>query len=122
MTAHSLEQIQGADQVVGVVLQGLGHALAHGLEAGEMDNCVNIGVFGKKCLHLVRIAHFQLDKGDRLTGDFLHPAQGFFTGIAEVIRNNDVIAGLDQLHTGVAADVARAAADQNRHRNPLLYF
>ena len=33
MTAHSLEQIQGADQVVGVVLQGLGHALAHGLEA-----------------------------------------------------------------------------------------
>jgi hypothetical protein len=35
---HGLQQAEAALDVVGVVIQGLGHRLAHGLEAGEVDD------------------------------------------------------------------------------------
>ena len=115
VAAHGLEQVQGADQVVGVVLQGLGHALAHRLQSGEVDHGVDVRVLGEQGLHLVLMAQLGPDEGDGLPGDFLHPAQGLLAGVVEVVRHHDLIARVDQLHAGVAADIAGAAGDQNRH-------
>ena len=122
VAAHGLEQVQGADQVVGVVLQGLGHALAHRLEPGEVDDRVDAGVLGKQGLHLVLIAQLRLDEGDLFPCDLLHPDQGLLAGVVQVVRHHDVVAGVEKLHTGVAADITGAAADQNRHKTRSLSF
>ena len=115
MAAHGVQQHQGVDQIVGVVLQGLNYALAHSLEPGEMDDGVNIGVLGKEGFHLVLAAQLRLDEGDLPPHNLGYPAHGLLAGVAEVIRHNDVVSGLDEFDAGVAADVARAAADENGH-------
>ncbi len=122
MAAHGLKQVEGADQVVGVVLQGLGHTLPHGLQPGEVDHRVDAGVLGKEGLHLVLIAQLGLDKGDLLPGDLFHPAERLLAGVVQVIRYHNVVARLNELHTGMAADVAGAAADKNRHSNRSFYI
>ena len=115
MAAHGLEQIQGADEVIGVVLQRLGNALTHRLQTGKVDHRVNAGVLDKQVLHLGLTAQLGLDKGYLLSRDLLHPAQGLLAGVAQIVRYHDVVPRLDKLHTGVAADIAGAAGDQNRH-------
>ena len=117
MLPHGLEEVQGADEVVGIVLQGLGDALAHGLEPGEVDDGINAGILGKEGLHLLLVAQLRFDEGDFLSHDLLHPAKGLLAGVVEVVRHDDVAARLDKLHAGMAADIARAAADKNGHRN-----
>lgn len=54
-------------------------------------------------------------KGNFFAGDLLHPAQGFLGRVDQIVCYHDLIARLDKLHAGVAADVTGAAADQNRH-------
>ena len=114
---HGLEQVQRADQVVGIVLQRFADALSHGLEPGEVHHGVNLRVLGKEGLHLLQIAQLRLDKGDLLPHDLLHPADRLLTGVIKIVRHNDIIARLDQLHAGVAADIPRAAGDKNGHKN-----
>ena len=117
MLPHGLEEVEGADEVVGVILQGLGDALAHGLQPGEVDDGVNVRMGGEESLHLLQVAELRLDEGDIFPHDFFHPADGLLAGVVEVVRHDDVIARLDELHTGVAANVARAAANKNGHKN-----
>ena len=116
MAAHGLEQVEGADEVVGVVLQGFGHALAHRLEPGEVNHRADVRVLGEEGLHLVLAAQLRLDKGDFLSHDLLHPVDSLLTGVIQIVGHHDVIARLDELHAGVAADVAGAAADENGHK------
>lgn len=42
MRAHRLEQHEGGDKVVVVVLQRLLHALTHSLEAGKVDDGIKL--------------------------------------------------------------------------------
>ena len=72
---------------------------------------------GEEGLHLLHVAELGLDEGDLLPHDFLHPPDGLLAGVVEVVRHDDVVARLDELHAGVAADVARAAGDKNGHKN-----
>ena len=111
MPPHGLEEVKGADQVVGVVLQGLGDALTHRLQTGEVDHRVDAGMLGEQVLHLVFIAQLGFNEGDGFSSDFLHPPQGLLAGVAEVVGYHDVVAGLDELHAGMAGDISGAAAD-----------
>ena len=120
MLPHGLEEVERADKIIGIVLQGLGDALAHGLEPGEVDHGVNAGILGKEGLRLLQIAQLRLDEGDLLSHNLLHPPDGLLAGVVEIVRHDDVIARLNELHAGVAADVARAAANKNGHKKPLL--
>src|SRR5699024_9691586 len=51
VAAHNIQDVQRATQVVGVVLDGFGDALANRFIGGELDHAVNIGIFGKDLLH-----------------------------------------------------------------------
>ena len=115
VTAHGVKEHQAVDQVVGVVLQGLGYALAHCLQTGKVDDRVDVGVLGKESLHLSLVAQLGFYKGNFFAGDLLHPAQGFLGRVDQIVCYHDLIARLDKLHTGMAANIAGAAADQNRH-------
>ena len=120
MSAHDIQQVQSAHQIVGVVLQGLGNAFAHCLQTGKVDHGVDIRILGEHGLGGSQIAQLSLDKGDLLAGDLLYPAEGFLTGIGQVIHDHDVVAGLDQFNTSMAADITGAAANQNGHSKNSL--
>ena len=82
-----------------------------------MDHRFDAGVLGEQGLHLVLVAQLRLDKRHLFAGDLLYPDQGLLAGVIKVVRHHDVIPRVEKFHTGVAADIAGAAADQNRHNN-----
>ena len=120
VAAHDVQNVQRAGQIVGVVLDGLGNALADGLVGGELDDTVNVLVLGKDLLHGVLVGHVGLDKTEVLAGDLLDAGQGLGAGVVVVIGYNDVVPCGQKFHTGVAADVAGATANQNCHNSRLL--
>ena len=107
MLPHHIEQDQGVDQIVGVVLQGLGYALAHCLQTGKVDDRVDVGVLGKESLHLSLIAQLGFYKGNFLPVIFSTGA-GILGRVDQIVCYHDLIARLDKLHAGVAADVSGA--------------
>lgn len=54
-----------------------------------------------------------MNAGERLAGDALYTVQGFWLAVAVVVKNGDGIASVEQLHTGVAADVTGSAGDED---------
>ena len=70
--------------------------------------------------HLLWVAQLRLNEGDLPSHDLLHPPDRFPAGIHQIVRHHDVISRLDQLHTGVAADISGATAHQNGHRSLLF--
>ena len=61
------------------------------------------------------VAHIALDELHRLAGNFGYTIQALGVGIAEIVNYNWRIARLDQLHTGVAANISGAAGHKNIH-------
>ena len=61
------------------------------------------------------VAHIALDKLHCLASNFSHAAQAFWVGIAEIVNYNRRMTRLDQLHTGVAANISGAAGHKNIH-------
>lgn len=120
MLPHHIEQDQGVDQIVGVVLQGLLYTLPHRFQAREMDDCPDIRVALEQRFHLLWVAQLRLNEGDLPSHDLLHPPNRFPAGIHQIVRHHDVISRLDQLHTGVATDISGATAHQNGHRSLLF--
>ena len=62
------------------------------------------------------VPHVALYAGQRLSGDAFHPIQGFGFAVAVVVKDRNGIARIEQLHAGVAADVASTAGDENEAR------
>ena len=68
--------------------------------------------------HLVQlfaVAHVDLIKRHVLVRDLLHAAACLGAGVHEVVDDHDLHALLQQLHAGVAADIAHAAGYQYCH-------
>ena len=116
VAAHNVEEVEGADKVVAVVLQGLADALANSLETCKMHNGFDVGILLKNSFGCCLIAQLGIDKGDSFAGDLLDADKGFLAGIAEIVNNDYVVAGLDELDAGVAADISGAAGDKNGHK------
>ncbi len=115
VAAHGVQHHQSGLQVVGVVFDGLGNAFAHGLVGGELDHGVNVRILGKQSFHGLGVGEIHFHEAEILAGDLLDPLHSLGAGIVEVISYNDVVAGGQKFHAGVAADVTGAAAYQNCH-------
>jgi hypothetical protein len=109
---HGLEQGDAAADVVVVIEQGLAHRLAHRLQPGEVDHGVDVVVpeHGIQCFP---VADVGLDEGEIHARQFAHPDEGFGAAVAQVVQHDDVIAGVEEFHAGVGADVAGAAGDED---------
>ena len=59
----------------------------------------------------------QVDPGEAgaAAGDRRHPPQGLGLAVTQIVDDEDLMARRQQFHAGVAADVARAARDQDVH-------
>ena len=129
VVAQGACQLKRAAEVVLVVLDGLVDALAHGLEGGEVDGARD-GVLVEDPVEERAVLHVALVEGaDLLARDALDALEGNLACVGEVVDHHDVVAGVEQLHAGVAADEAGAARDEDAgrvgvvlvgHERPLL--
>ena len=113
--AHHIQDDQRAVEVVVVVFDGLGHALADGLIGCELDDRRDVGTLGEDLLHILVFGHIGLIEAEVLAGDLLDAVEDHGGCIIVVVRHDDVVAGIQELDAGVAADVACAAGNQNSH-------
>ena len=115
MLLHDLDEHDGADDVVGVVLHGLGDGLADRLEPREVDHGVQL-LRGEGFVEPFAIENVAVVEGKvvSLVGDeLLDAAQGLLGGVVEVIDDHHLASGGEELQAGVRADVAGAAGDEH---------
>ena len=104
--AHDVDEGEGVADVVGVVLDGLGHRLAHGLEAGEVDHAVDV-VLGEHVLERVAVVDVGNVHGE--VGRGLGADDGFDAvfdlgrGVRQVVDDDNLVAALKQLDNGVGS-------------------
>ena len=97
-----------------VVENGLLYAFAHCLQAGEMDDGIDV-VFGKDSVHAFLVQQIHLIKLEVFAGDFPDAVQCLRLGVDEVVEDDDFLPLVQQLHAGVRTNVAGAAGDQYCH-------
>ena len=85
-----------------------------------MDDGIEILV-AEDILQGPAITQVGLDEPRRAPRDLADPAEGLFLAVAEIVDHHDLMAGRQQLDTGVAADVARAACHQYPHDTNLSF-
>jgi hypothetical protein len=60
----------------------------------------------------ILVANVAFDYHQRLAADSLHPVEGLGTAIAEIVKNNDLLAGEQQGNTCMRADITAASGHQ----------
>ena len=120
MAAHHVQNDQRAVEVVIVVLDGLGNALAHSLIGGKLDDSIDIGALGEDLLHILVLCHIGLIEPEVLAGDLLDPIQHHGGSVVIVICHHDVKASVQQFDTGVAADITGTAETKIAIKVPLF--
>ena len=117
MIARHIAQHERAGHVVPVVLERLGDALAHGLEAGEVDDrvdVVRVEDAGERVAveDVVFVEHEAAVVGGE-PGDGADAFERHFARVAEVVHHHDVVSAREQFDHRVAADESRAARHEH---------
>ncbi len=112
--AHGLEQHETALHIVVVVGQRLLHRLAHGLEAGEMDDGLDAFI-AQQCRDEGGVTHVTTQPARACTCHALDVVDDSQLGVGKVVEDKRPVAGRDQLCTAMAADVAGTAGDEDVH-------
>jgi len=116
---HGPHEREGRPEVVLVVLQRLRDALADSLEAGEVDDGVDLLV-REELFRLLAVAQVEGVDGQVLAGQGLEPVDDRRLGVGEAVDDDDLVARSHELDDGVGADVAGAAGDENAHAHTVL--
>ena len=115
MVSHDIKKGEGIAQVICVVLNGLGNGFANGLEAGKVNDKVN-GVLIKDVVECICIVDVCLVERKALSVFFSHNSfdsiDNLCRSIGKVINNYGLVAGIEQLNNGMAANKARAAGNK----------
>ena len=69
---HKVEQVDEAHEIVAIVEQRLLNALAHCLACSEMDDALDVGIFGEYLVHALKVAAINLLEGRTHTCDLLY--------------------------------------------------
>ena len=114
VTRHGPDEREGAVDVVLVVLQRLGRALADGLQRREMDDGVDVAR-GEHPVKTLAVAQVEIDRGNGGSGDLLEPVDDGAVAVDEVVDDHDVVPRRHERDDGVGPDVPRPAGDENAH-------
>ena len=88
--------------------------LADGLEAGEVDHRLD-RVAGEDAVEAGPIEEVDVMECGGAPGQLFDPVKRLFVAVGKIVDDHHVVAGAQQFKDGVAADVARAAGDQDCH-------
>ena len=113
MVVHRAQQIRRATDVDVEVLQRNLGRLANCLFGGEVNHRAD-RVLIENPRQRRTVAQIGLVNSDGLSGDPADPFQGGRTTVGVVVDHHHLVAGIEQLHAGVAADEAGATGHQNR--------
>ncbi|EJX02305.1 hypothetical protein EVA_09588 [gut metagenome] len=114
MLLHALAEHQGAGDIIVVVFQWFMHRFAYRFESGKVDDSINL-LFFKDTVDSRLIQQVCLIKNRASAGDFFDAVEDLRLGVGEVIDDNNLFAGVDQLNDGVAADKSGSSGDENSH-------
>ena len=114
MLCHDLAERQRRIEIVLIIVHRLGNGFADGLEAREVDGAGNL-MLCKDFFQQRLVTHVALDKLYRFSSNFGHTFQAFGVRIAEIVNYNRRMTRLDQLHTGVTANISGAAGHKYVH-------
>ena len=103
-----LQQVGRVDQIVPQVLERLRHALPDQGIGGEMHDAADVRLVGEKLRQAAPVGQVAFYEGR----SWMHRAA---VALIEVVQHDHLMPRVDQLRSGDAADVARAAGDQKLH-------
>ena len=120
---HQIHDVHERSEVVAVILHGVGHRLANGLEGGEVYHRIELVLLEYAAEGLL-VAAVDIDEGHIHARDLAYALDAAHVGIRQVVGNDNIIAGIYQLHGGMRTDIARAARNQNHlfHHSCVFYI
>ena len=87
---HDVNEHEHAVHVCFVVHEWLGHRLAYGFQACEVDDGINL-VLREDLVHCGTVANVGLNEDDLVADDLLYATNGFGLGVVEVINNHNTM-------------------------------
>ena len=91
MLAHYVDQHEHAVHVVLVVFEGLGNRLAHSLQAGKVDDGINL-VLCEELLHCCAVANVGLNHRYLVTDNLFNATNRFGLRVVEVVHYDHAVA------------------------------
>ena len=107
-----VQQVEQRVEVVAVVGNGFGHALAHRFVGRKMYDSIKASA-GQKGFGGAAVSEVDLDPLGANARNGLDAVEYFGAAVIEVIGQNYAVAAGDEVHGGVRADVAKAPGDEN---------
>lgn len=121
MVLCSLKDVEERKKIVAVIFQRLGYRLTDCLECSEMDHCIYPEFREKPVYRRILAAVYLLKRYVLPSRNLLDSLETCKVTIGKIVGNDDIIAGLDQLHSHMAADISGAAGDQNSFIHDCKY-
>ena len=107
-----VQQVEQRVEVVAVVGNGFGHALAHRFVGRKMYDSIKASA-GQKGFGGAAVSEVDLDPLGANARNGLDAVEYFGAAVVEVVGQNYAVAAGDEVHGGVRADVAKAPGDEN---------
>ncbi len=112
MLHHRLQQLDGAGEIVVVIAQRDLDGLSHGLQAGEMDDRIEV-LLGEDPVDRAPIEEVAMVKLELAPGDPLDAPKRLSRAVVEIVDDGHVVSGAEQLDARMAAYETGAARDQH---------
>ena len=109
---HAAQQRDAAADIDAVVLEGDLARLADGLEGGEVDNAVDLGVLGEDGVESGLVSDVDLVEDRAAAADQLDAVEGDLGRVVEAVDDDDIVAVLEEGEGREGPNVARTAASK----------
>ena len=119
MRRKHLQQRERSTEIVLVVLQGNLCGFADSLQRRKVNRGIERSLSRNDLVELLLITDVRLVELNGPARDLLHPLEGLLRRIAEVVDHDNIVSGVEKLHTRMAADESGTACHKNLHVSPI---
>ena len=105
------------DHIVVVIEKRLFNRFADCLQARKVDDGLAL-MLAQGSLNGRLVTNITSDQRQFSSSDLLNPSKCFGMAVAEIVENNDFMAGLKEFNTGMRADISSATCYENAHASP----
>lgn len=102
------EQAQCSVDVDSIVVEGNFARLAHGLQCGEVDDAVDVWVFGEDIIEGLFVGDIEVVELGPLSGEQFYAVDDFRRRVAQIVDDDHFVVGFEEREGGKGADIACA--------------